>query len=406
LVRSDLDFFKNLQIQLIAIFITVVAGAGLIGQTIISLLGAHSSELDIVVIDPKEYFENSIGSVRALADVSFLDRITKPHSKWLPANATLVVGCLSEVSAKEATVKLPSGELKQVPFDFFIMATGHSYGLFKTNQSPTLNLVRSHLVFFLSTPHFQLTENPIVLQRKAELTANAEKIKAAQHVVIVGGGATGIEMAGEIRFLHPTKKITMVTSANRVLNEALEAASRKAMSILDEMNVEVILNERVELVGDLENLKSVKLQKSGSVIEADFIVRCIPQAANTDALKPHFAQYLAANGRVKVKRTLQFNNEPHMFAAGDITDFPGAGGAINHQNTAAIVSQNVLSVIRGKAPTETFDLTAENAKMPVVITVGPTTGIMSLNSCCTCAGEFATNLKRDGFMTKLPEDRQ
>ena len=224
-------------------------------------------------------------------------------------------------------------------------------------------------------------------------------------MLLVGGGPTGVEIAGEVRAQHPKKKITLVTSAARVLDTMVEVASRKTMALLDELDIEVVLNERLEL-GDADeantSMRSFALTRSGQQIEADLVMRCWQGQANTQALRGAFADALSAHGLVKVKPTLQFVNHAHMFAAGDVIDMPGSAGLLNLQTCSAVAVENVVALVHGGSALAEFELTTESATAPMMVTLGPAQGLMSMNSCCTCSCAAAANMKRDHVFFAMP----
>ena len=87
---------------------------------------------------------------------------------------------------------------------------------------------------------------------------NHFQVKQSNSVVIVGGGAVGIELAGEIRDSYPSKRITLVHSKPELISGLSDPVitNRKfvgnALAILEAMNVEVMLEERVSNLGELK----------------------------------------------------------------------------------------------------------------------------------------------------------
>ena len=76
-------------------------------------------------------------------------------------------------------------------------------------------------------------------------------------MVIIGGGAVGVELAGEIREKYSFKKVTLVHSHDELLSavDANSIGNRKfaanALAILRGQDVEVLLGERVENLDEL-----------------------------------------------------------------------------------------------------------------------------------------------------------
>jgi NADH dehydrogenase FAD-containing subunit len=69
-------------------------------------------------------------------------------------------------------------------------------------------------------------------------------VKAADSILIIGGGPVGVELAGEIVVDFPTKKVTLIQSGDRLIDFLGPKASEKTLKWLQSRNVEVILNDR------------------------------------------------------------------------------------------------------------------------------------------------------------------
>ncbi len=74
-------------------------GCGLVGWKIIKGLEEHE-ELDLVVVDRKEYFENTTGALRCAVDSLYHNRTSMQHFSWLKEPERLIVGQLAEVNPK------------------------------------------------------------------------------------------------------------------------------------------------------------------------------------------------------------------------------------------------------------------------------------------------------------------
>ena len=85
------------------------------------------------------------------------------------------------------------GALKELQFNALVVCTGTNY------------------------PHFKEDGHKTLEERKVFYFDCEEKIRKADQLMLVGGGATGCELAGEIKFRFPDKKIVLVHSKERVL---------------------------------------------------------------------------------------------------------------------------------------------------------------------------------------------
>lgn len=191
-------------------------------------------------------------------------------------------------------------------------------------------------------------------------------IRNAKDLVVVGGGAAGIELAADVKTLHTQKNVTLVHSRKTLLNKFGEKLHNAAFEALEKIGVRVILGERIESY--VKN-DGVVVLESGSVIPCDLLVcspqlhlcsrlkcpklRCTGQKAASDIIAklcPHVIS--PSGGYVKVKSTLQiaddrFNN---IYAAGDVTDYhcPKNGRSATLQ--AEVVSNNILRAIQDRSP--------------------------------------------------------
>lgn len=82
-------------------------------------------------------------------------------------------------------------------------------------------------------------------------------------------------------------------------------ASNLALSILKNLNVDIILNDRADLT-NIENFKTNKIvSKNGTDIEFDAFFLCIGSKPNTEIIKSSNPEWLDNNGFIKVNKNLQ-----------------------------------------------------------------------------------------------------
>ncbi|KAF8180332.1 hypothetical protein K438DRAFT_1725596 [Mycena galopus ATCC 62051] len=146
------------------------------------------------------------------------------------------------------------------------------------------------------------------------LRAKQHAIEAAASVLIVGGGALGIQFATDIADIHPTKRVTLLHSRARLLPRFDGAMHSEVFRALESANVDVILGERLDLasvpvpVTSQDNTTSGGTVRTttGRVIDADLVLLCTGQTPNTDllrALDPRTVD--PSTGLARVGRTMQ-----------------------------------------------------------------------------------------------------
>eukprot|EP00897_Mesotaenium_endlicherianum_P010677 jgi/Mesen1/9638/ME000669S09073 len=307
----------------------VIVGGGLGGALAAKLLQGVG---DVTLIDSKEYFEIRWAALRGYVEPSVAEKIVIAHKDYL-TKATVKVGKV--VGATSAEVKLEDGT--SVPYDYLIIATGSKADGFTTVQ-----------------------------ERLAAYEELNKKLKAANSVLIVGGGPVGVEMAGELVTDYPDKKVTIVHSGSRLIEFLKETASRKALKWLESKNVQVIFGDRVELNGDHQTSGVFKTKK-GVDIPADHLFMAIGSRPDSAWLKDSFADMLDADGRVKVDEHLNMVGHANIYAIGDITNIPEAKQGYFAQIHARQTAANL-----------TKQLANANVKGLKTYKAGPNVGLVSL----------------------------
>jgi len=152
-------------------------------------------------------------------------------------------------------------------------------------------------------------------------------------IVIIGAGATGVELAAELRqttrahagygleHLDPARdiRITILEAAPRILPPLSEEVAVAATELLRRLDVDVRAGERVTAV-DVEGVRTA----AGEFFRADLVVwaagiRAPPVLAELDGLEVN------RSGQLVVGATLQTTRDPAIFAFGDCAAAPWLG---------------------------------------------------------------------------------
>ncbi|KAG2366112.1 hypothetical protein BDR07DRAFT_1607088 [Suillus spraguei] len=213
---------------------------------------------------------------------------------------------------------LPGLQQSSLDFDYAIYALGshlpspidlwgHQKGGIKSNLEPQ------------EIPTYGGTKSEGILS----LQERQKRVQAATSVLVVGGGALGIQFATDIAAVYPQKRVTLLHSRRRLLPKFDDAIHEEALQGLQELNVRVILGERLDL-GSLQNTSAtggspeprVVRTLSGQVISADLLLLCTGQIPNTGLLRDMDPHTVATDtGLAHVLRTMQLCVPPLSFKA-------------------------------------------------------------------------------------------
>jgi len=188
---------------------------------------------------------------------------------------------------------------------------------------------------------------------KALLESNAAKRKALLTVVIVGGGATGVEVSGSLadmrKLILPKDypeinfdemEIYLVDGAERLLSGMKEHASQKAKEYLQKLGIKLIQKAHVTSYDG-----SILVLGNGEAIETHTVIWAAGVKAN--ALKGIEMELILPNNRISVNEYNQVNSYSNVFALGDIasmsSDVPYPKG---HPQVAQVAIQQARFLAR------------------------------------------------------------
>ncbi|KAJ3818707.1 hypothetical protein EV361DRAFT_949734 [Lentinula raphanica] len=153
----------------------------------------------------------------------------------------------------------------------------------------------------------------------AWLKAHQEVIEASESILVVGGGALGIQFATDIAAIHPGKRITLLHSRPRLLPRFDERMHTEIFETLLALNIQVILGDRLDIQSIAEGLNT-KLNEKGQCIAqtlqgrkvaADLILLCTGQKPNTQFLSKMDPRCVNPHGGLAhVLRTMQLGTIP------------------------------------------------------------------------------------------------
>ncbi|WOL17378.1 apoptosis-inducing factor [Canna indica] len=287
----------------------VVVGGGLAG----ALLAKHLQfDADVLLIDSKEYFEVPWARCRPMVDASFAERSLIQHTDYL-SNARVISSPAIEVSQSEVL----TAEGRAFGYDYLVIATGHE------DSRPRSRKERLH-----------------------QFEQENEKIRTSSSVLIIGGGRTGVQLAGEIAVDYPEKKVTLVHEGSRLLQFLGPKASEKALKRLRSKLVEVLLDQSVNL-NSTTNGDGVFTTSAGRSVSADCHFVCGGRPLSSSWLKQTMLEdKLDRFGRLMVEGNLRVRGLKNVFAIGSIIDITDKQGCLAYKH-AAVAAKNIKLLLKG-----------------------------------------------------------
>lgn len=267
-------------------------------------------------------------------------------------NTRVVLGEVLSIDAQARVLRTDTaGEVK---FDYLILATGATHSYF------------GHPEWESRAPGLKTLEDALEIRRRVLLAFEAAEIETDLEVqrgwltfIVVGGGPTGVELAGSLaeiarhslatdfRNFDPRQaRVILMEGTSRVLPPYPEALSEKARKQLVHLGVEVQTGRIVTTIDD----------HGVRVGEERILSRTILWAAGVQAspLGRSLGVPLDRAGRVKVTPTLTIPGHEHVFVIGDLALFEQDGKQVPGVAPAAIqqakhTGKNILRALTGQA---------------------------------------------------------
>ena len=301
----------------------VIVGAGFGGLECAKAL--RRAQVDVTVIDRENHhcFQPLLYQVATAAlspaDIAWpIRHILRPQR-----NATVLMEEVRDVDPERKCVQTQFGE---IPYDYLVIATGSTHSYFGHDDwsrfAPGLKRIEDGT---------RIRRSILIAFERAEVMTDEDQRRRLLTFVIVGGGATGVEMAGAIadvarqtlaadfRRIDPrSARIILIEAGPRLLPTFPAGLSDYALKTLTRVGVEVRTETLVtKCDADGVDLKDGRID-AGTVIWAAGVTA-------SPAMRWLNAEGDRA-GRVKVNSDLSLPGHPEIFVVGDtaaVTDKNG-----------------------------------------------------------------------------------
>jgi NADH dehydrogenase len=331
----------------------VIIGAGFGGLEAAKALG--SKPVDVTVVDRLNYhlFQPLLYQV-ALAALSSTD-VAYPIRSILHHHANVEVLLGEVVGIDLAARQVTLGDGTQIPYDYLVVAAGAGTSYF------------GHDDWAAVAPGLKDLDDALEIRRRvllsleaAERATDPEEKRRLMTFVVVGGGPTGVELAGAIADLsrdilhadfHRVRRrdlrVVLIEASPRILTAFDPSLSDKALQQLADLGVEVRSGVRVE------NIDASGVRVAGELIAAATVLW--GAGVRPSPLGKALGVPLDRSGRVVVQSDCSLPGHPEAFVIGDMaaltpegasSPLPGISPVAIQQGRAT--AHNILATCHGE----------------------------------------------------------
>ena len=314
----------------------VIVGAGFAGLELAKSL--RQSSFVVTLVDKHNYhtfqpllYQVATGGLEA-------DSIAYPLRKVFRKSPNIYIR-LAEVLHIDTTSKFLRTTLHDIPYDYLVIATG------STSNYYNFDGVKDKLLSLKTVPD-ALNLRSYILQNfeKAIAEGNPDYLDELINIAIVGGGPTGLELAGALGEMkmhilpldYPEldtsrMRIVLFQASPQLLPGMSEHASKKALDYVRELGVEVRLDERVTSYnGDIIRTESGFEMRTDSVIWTAGVKASFPEGLPAEAI---------STGRIKVDAFNKVIGVENVFAIGDVAEMQSDEFKRGHPMMAPVAQQ-------------------------------------------------------------------
>lgn len=331
----------------------VVVGAGFGGLSVVRRL--RQAPVDVVLLDRNNYhgfwpllYQVATAGLEAESIAFPVRGLLRGHDN--------VSFRLAEVTGVDFEGRQVLSSVGCIPYDYLVLAAGSTNNYFGNDALAQQTFGMKDI-----TEAEQIRNRVLLTFEEAVTETDSVRRQALLTFVIVGGGPTGVELAGAFAelFRHGLHKdfpgihrdeitVYLVEATDTVLGPFPEKLRRKAMSRLKAMGVRLLLGRAVDSVAE------------GHVVFKDgerLATQTVIWAAGVKAAELAGALRVTTGrgGRVQVNPTLNLPERPEVFVIGDMAYLEGFNGDHPYPMVAPVAIQqgklaaeNILAIVTGK----------------------------------------------------------
>lgn len=215
---------------------------------------------------------------------------------------------------------------RAIDYDTLVLAIGSVTNFFGVDGAADHALAIDTVA---QAEHFRRRLIAACMRSQNHLGEFAEKNHRQVNIVIIGAGATGVELAAELRNtaqvlgaygLHDLDarqdiRITLIETGPRILGPLPQQVADETAKLLRGLNIDILTGEKVTQVQE-----KLVLTASGKALPSDITVWA--GGIRIPTVLTHIGLPVNKLGQVKVQQTLQLEGEQDIFAFGDCANCP------------------------------------------------------------------------------------
>ncbi|GAW00360.1 amid-like nadh [Lentinula edodes] len=334
----------------------VVIGGSYVGCKVVDEITPRVYKThNVVLIEKNSHFRHLFAFPRIHAVTGFEQKAFIPYNPPGSNNGSAFLASVNAPIEETNNTQLPSDSIQiiheaatsiipdkvilgagtSIPYDFLVLATGTGRpgpeGLVGQDKKTGVEISRFH----------------------------QENVKKARNIVIVGGGAYGIQLATDLKTHEPTKskKVTLIHSRPHLLNRFHEGLHEIALNRCKELGIDVVLDKRVVIpqggfpLHTTEEDFDIEFVAGGSV-RGDLVILCTGSVPLSSPLLSLAPSAVDKHGFIRVKPTLQIDTDtpgfPNVFALGDVAETGAHKAARPAVVQAAVVARNIEKILQAR----------------------------------------------------------
>ncbi|XMA08895.1 hypothetical protein WAI453_001686 [Rhynchosporium graminicola] len=272
----------------------------------------------ITIVTPNTEFFWNVASPRLIINSTLIPEekvflpIAKEFAGYDESLFTFIQGKATALDPETRSVSISSGTTK-FTYDSLVIATGALY----------------------VSPVWALNDSEAFL--KTEISKVREALKNGKSVLIAGGGAIGVETAGEIGHHFPSHDTTILSGSTRLLPKLLPSNSASAEAKLKALGVKTIHGVKLSSSTNHSDGTTTVTLDDGSSRTIDIFIDATGAKPNSSFLPP---SWLNSTGHVTTDDQTMRTPFPHIYALGDVASY-SSGSIMDATNAVAPLGTSI-----------------------------------------------------------------